>query len=323
MSERHPDRPSDRLSEAEAARLWQRAAQLQAEAKHSDPHADEDAAGDGASDVSEGYAIAHVREAALEAGIGAEFLDAALADIEAERAIARKARNSRLARLLLSDPPDAITVRRVIEASPRSVLRAMEDVFAREAYHLSLTDRKGDPLNGGLLTFKIEGASFVATEGFKGQASAADLREVLVTLRPVDDRQRSTEVILRGPVAWAHGIQASLGSVIVGTAGALGLGIGWLSSVGITTALLGAGPIAAPILAAIAVTVTTGSVGVAGALGVQGFRAMYDHGTEKGRVGLETLLYVLAVEAQGGWGLDELGAGGSEGEPGLLGDAGG
>ena len=102
------------LSEEEAARFWQRAAQLQAEAADSaealarDPE-DEDAD----ADPPEGYALTHVRAAALEAGISEKFMDAALADLQAERALPRKRRGWSLARSILKHPTDTITVRRV------------------------------------------------------------------------------------------------------------------------------------------------------------------------------------------------------------------
>ena len=86
------------LSEEEAARLWQRAAQLQAEAARK---AEELAqAADGAHesapenkdvDAPGGYALTHVRSAALEVGIGSEFMDAALADLRAEGALPEEA----------------------------------------------------------------------------------------------------------------------------------------------------------------------------------------------------------------------------------------
>jgi hypothetical protein len=120
------------LSEEEAARLWQRAAQLQAEATRK---AEELAqAADGAhetapeskdGDAPGGYALTHVRSAALEVGIGSEFMDAALADLRAERALPQRKR-LRPTRWLLRDAPDTLTARRVIEASVSDVLSATE-----------------------------------------------------------------------------------------------------------------------------------------------------------------------------------------------------
>ena len=111
------------LSEEEAARLWQRAAQLQAEAAQK-AEAPAEAAHEAEAPKSEesevgpteGYALTYVRSAALEVGITSEFVDAALADLRAERALPQRKRR-RLTRWLLHDAPETLTARRVIEAS--------------------------------------------------------------------------------------------------------------------------------------------------------------------------------------------------------------
>ena len=74
----------DTLSKEEADRVWGRAAQLQADAagdlqKASTVEADDQGT------PSQGYALAHVRAAALEAGIADEFVEAALGNVRAER----------------------------------------------------------------------------------------------------------------------------------------------------------------------------------------------------------------------------------------------
>ena len=100
-----------------------------------------------------------MRSAALEVGITDEFVDAALADLRAERALPQDKRGWRLARWFLKDPPETQTARRVIEAAPADVLSATEAVFPAEPYRLTLTDRRGDPLKGGFLVFDVQGLS--------------------------------------------------------------------------------------------------------------------------------------------------------------------
>lgn len=291
------------LTEEEAALLWQRAAHLQAEAaRHAEQASDE---GDDASEPLDprdtGYALEHVRTAGLEAGISAEYLDLALSELRADREIVRPGGGAAVARHFLKDPPDSVSVRRVIDASPADVLRGMEEVFPREPYTLSLTDRRGDPTNGGLLVFAIEGAGYFATEGFQGKVSAADLRQVLASVRPLDAEGTRAELTLRAPVAWAHGINAGIGAGMVVFGTAMGFGVGSAMGGAAAMALLTAGVVAAPMAGAVAAAVT-----VAGTAGfsfgsLRGFRWLYHISLEKGRQGLDTLCSAVAVEAQGGW----------------------
>ena len=293
----------DRLSEEEAARLWQRAARLQAEAAHRE---DPDGSGRVAEpdDERTGYELAHVRAAAIEAGIGGEHLDAALADLRAERALGRNGGGGRYSRWFLDDPPDAITVRRLIAAEPAVVLRSMERVFPTEPYRLTLSDRQGDPLDGGLLVFEVDGGSFVIAieaSGFKGQTSAADVRQILVTLRP--DGAVGTEVTLRGPVSWAHGLNAGIGTGVVGAAAGIGLALSWPLGGWVGGALWAAGILAPTAAGIVGAAATALGTSVAGKLGVEGLRSLYRYSLAKGRKALESLMSTLALDAEGGWGL--------------------
>ena len=296
----------DHLSEEEAARLWQRAAQLQAEAARRAEAAANEGQHAGGHDLvpTEGYDLAHVRAAAVEAGIGEEFLDAAWSDLRAERAIPPSKRSSGLVRRLLADPPDTLSVRRTVSASPQRVLEAMEQVFNEDPYRLSLVDREGDPLDGGLLIFNIDGASFVPVQGstFHNQVSTADLRQVIVSIRPLPGDAASCELTLRSPVAWAHRINLGIGGVF--TALTSGVGLAGGSAVGgwAAAALVGSG---IGLAAAVATTLTVGATVAGAALGANGFRALYGWGLGKGTQALEGIASSIAVRAQGGWGLVE------------------
>jgi hypothetical protein len=301
------DRPESHLSEEDAAQLWQRAAALQAEAaRQAEAEARHAVHGELSTSLGDdGYQLQHVRAAAVEAGISEEYLDAALADVRAEAAIKKRKPANRFARRFLSDPPDAITVRRVIDAPVEKVLRTMEEIFPHEPYRLTLTDRQGDPLGGGFLVFNIDGASYVATEGFTGQASGADLRQVIVTLRPLvgDGADASCEVTLRGPVAWAYTLNSAIGTVFAGLSGGIGLGASWVGSGAVAAALVASGVATVATAGVLAAGVTVAGTVGGSLLGTRGFRALYALSLRKGQKALEGLLSLVAVKAQGGWGI--------------------
>jgi len=305
------DGPHDHITEEEASRLWQRAAQLQSEAverEEAGPGAHVITAGSGRDEADSGYALDHVRAAAIEAGIGSEYLDAALADLRVERRILERKGGGRLTRHFLDDPPDAITVTRVIDAPPDRILSAMEGVFAKEPYNLTLTDRQGDPLDGGMLVFDINGVGFLAVEltGFAREASWADLRQVIATVRPLagSDGARS-ELTLRGPVAWAQGLNAAIGSGLAVLAGGVGLALSWPLGGAIGGALWAAGVVAPAGAAAVGAVVSVAGAGITARLGVEGVRMMYERALGRGEKGLEGLLSVVALNAQGGWRLTD------------------
>ena len=295
------------LTEEEADRLWQRAAQLQAEAarraeKAGSEKAESKGAESATADVAppEGYALTHVRSAALEVGITDEFVDAALADLRAERALPQDKRGWRLARWFLKDPPETQTARRVIEASAADVLSATEAVFPAEPYRLTLMDRQGDPLKGGLLVFDVQGLSSPFPRDFALEAKYGGIRQVFLSLRPVEGATPSCEVTLRSPVAWSHNQDLAVGGVVTGITGAMGLGLGLAGAAAVAAiGLSGIGVVVAP-----AILVAGGATG--GALGVTGYRAAYRSAMRRGQRALDGLLGAVASRAEGGWGITKL-----------------
>lgn len=301
------DHIDDFLSEEDAAALWKRAAMLQSEALQQAEAARreraEDALAPGADPLQDsGYALEHVRAAAIEAGIGAEFLDAALTDMKAVGVMKPKRPAGRLIRRFIGDQPDVITARRLIEAPPEAVLRAMEEMLPKEPYKLTLVDRTGDALKGGLLTFSIEGANWTATDGFARTAAAADFRQVVATLDPMGEDGSRCELTFRGPVAWAQRINAGIGAGIVGFTSVMGFGAGTLGGSALAGALVASG-VGAAIAAAAAAALTVGATVLATVGGTLGFQKMYDYSIDQGQKGLDAMLAALAMKAQGGWGL--------------------
>ncbi len=271
------------LSEEEAARLWERAAHLQAEAARRieapDVH--------GAATASPGYALTRVRSAALEAGIANEFVDAALADLRAERAAPKAKKSTSLARRFLKHPPDTITARRVVEATPREVLSAMEAVFPDEPFRLTLTDQQGDPLDRGVLVFDIQGLSAHFPQGFALEARESGLRRVFVSLRPIEGSTLSCEMTAYSPVT-SHNVGLVVGVVAAAVTGGAGFGVG--VGLGLVIGI-------APLLPVVAV----GGVLVGGGLGVKGFRAVYAWSMRRGQKALQGRVGAVAVRAQGVW----------------------
>ena len=298
------DPNNDYVSEEEAAELWKRAAQLQAEAaRRAEIAARQDAAEEldsvAATNPSEGYAVTHVRAAAVEAGIGEEFVDAALADLRVERVLGSE-HSGGLARRFLGSPREALVASRVINAPIPDVLEAMEAVLPAEPFNLTLKDRRGDPSAGNLLVFDIPSASVtgVSQPGFAGQASHADLREIYASLRPIGDT--ACELTVRGPVAWANSVNAGIGALVTGGGAAIGLGGGsaLAAVLGGATAMAGMATLST-VLAALAVV---GGV-VMGAFGAHWFfRKLYRFAVNKGDRALEGLLGAVAMRAERGWG---------------------
>ena len=280
MAERDPEV----LSQEEAARVWERAAQLQAEAagRIEAPEVTD------AAMASPGYALAHVRSAALEAGIASEFVEAALADLRVKRTLPTVERSNSLARRFLKNPPDTLTARRVIEATPQEVLSAMEAVFPIEPFRLTATDRQGDPLDRGVLVFDIQGLNALIPQGFALEAKESGLRQVFVSLRPIEGSTPSCEMTVHSPVT-SHNLGMGLGVIAAMLTGSAGFGVG----VGLGVAIG-----VAPLLPVVAV----GGVLVGGGLGVKGYRAVYRWSMRRGRKALEGLVGAVAVRAQGVWG---------------------
>jgi hypothetical protein len=278
MTERDPEI----LSEEEAARLWGRAAQLQAEAAG---RVETPEVTDGLLPPP-GFALTTVRSAAVEAGIANEYVDAALADLRAERALPKVKKGNSLARKFLDHPPESLSVRRVVEATPQEVLSSMEAVFPADPFRLILTDQQGDPLDRGVLVFDMQAASSVLLQGgFAFETREAGLRQVFVSLRSIEGSSSSCEMNIHSPVTSQNlglGIGLFLSTIAAGAGGFVFAGLG---------VAVGIGPVAG-----------IGGILLGGALGVKGYRALYRYALRRGKKALDGLIGAVAVRAKGGWG---------------------
>jgi len=153
--------PGAVMSESEAVAIWQRAAQLQAEAAHRMERAPalQRANTQGvAPDHDSGFRLRDVEAAAVEAGISKQYVALALAERKGQGSAAAPVvigdRMERQFSTLLGTTDRAISVSRVIPASAKSTLSAIGAVFTTDPYRLSLHDTvNGHPLDGGILRF--------------------------------------------------------------------------------------------------------------------------------------------------------------------------
>lgn len=279
-------RNGDILSEEEAAQVWKRAAQLQAEFDGGVEAPEIDSGDDNDYAPSTGYALVNVRAAAQEAGIAGEFVEAALADLRAEQTFPKGGTGHALARRYLNNPPDTISVRRVIDAKPDEVLSAMQAVLPAEPFRLILTDQQGDPLDGGALVFDLPGMKSPFERGFAYATTEIGIRQVVVILRPVQGKTSSCEMTVRGPVtSHSHNLGFGLGMLVAGLTGAAGAGL--LGAIGFA---VGIGPVGA-----------IGGALLGAGIGGKGYRALYDSAIRRAEKALEGLVGSVAVRTKGIW----------------------
>ena len=169
---------SDVISEQDAIAVWQRAAQLQAEAAHRMERSITLTVngGDGSATIpTDAFRLSDVEAAAVEAGISRQFVALALA----ERTEMAKESNGTIALLderldrrittMLGVTDRGISVSRVISASPKQTLQLIGRVFTAHPYLLTVKETvNGHPLDGGILRFEIPSLSVVMSRGTVG-----------------------------------------------------------------------------------------------------------------------------------------------------------
>jgi eukaryotic-like serine/threonine-protein kinase len=291
----------DGLSEAEAMAVWQRAAQLQAEAAHRMERTmslrrSDGAAPDGAVPTGR-FRVADVEAAAVEAGISRQYVALALAE---------RAGSDRPAPLVVGDTEDrritallgvtarGLNVARTIPAAPRAVLAVLRRVVTAAPYHLELDEIVGGhPLDGGILRFRVPTIGELAATIRSGslpplgyRLNVIDLRYLNVTLATRGTAtQPATEVVVSGDLReglrqnlrWSQRTQAGLATMFGGVGGgvaAVGFALGGLAAV----------PAAAGAALGLAV-------------GRWGYRAAYQRGVRQSITELEQMLRVMHREA--------------------------
>ena len=320
--------PDEVLSEEAAKSIWLRAAQLQADAARRvqarSAQAEAFATGVQSSAPTSGYRRVDVEAAAVEAGIGSEFVQLALAELPGDAAgsalpiVASEGRD-RFATFIVGTSDRSMQVTSTMHATPVQTLEAIGKIFPAHPWELLFRDTVGGhPLDGGVLTFGVRALSSGDYVGgtrlsmLRYYLSVIDAYQLRVTLHahPTDPRRCEVTITtdLRSGVAKNAKVGFWLGAGLGGGGGAVGVGL---------AAAKGALLLAAPIgLAAFAV--------IGGAM-VGLYRVSFRYGLNRARKELEAMLEAVqgSIRSQDIFGaprpatpqLPRAGDGGPSGDP--------
>ena len=287
------------LSDAQAAAVWRRAAQLQAEAarrlEERARHPELGALGPPGA-PADGLRLRDVESAAAEVGISRQFVALAVAEIGAAArgepgAVAPKELaewQEVAATYVLGFSDRSVTASRVVRAPPRRVLQAIGRVLRAPPFSLALRDAPGrHPLDGGVLVFDLPESGAAAALGrhpWRHTRHGVYARQVQMTLHALPNDPNACEVQLHADVR--QGLRTTVVSTammsgflggVLGTSGVL---------VGIDALALAGAALALPAAAGLA-------IGIGGSL--VGLRAAYRHQLRRTVAELEAAL--AAVEA--------------------------
>ncbi len=290
--------PDAVLSEEAAKAVWLRAAQLQADAarrvQDRTTQAEAFATGVQPSAPTTGYRRADVESAAIEAGIGAEFVQLALAELPGDRGeeagallISADQGRERLATFIVGTSDRSMQVTRTISGTPLRTLEAIGRIFPVHPWDLTFRDTVGGhPLDGGVLTFTVRemaSGDYVgggALGSLRYYLSVIDAYQLRVTLHPLATDPRRCEVTITTDLRNGVKKNAKLG---------LGLGLG-LGGGGAAIGIVAAAVKGALLLAA---PIGVGIFAVMGGLMVGAYRWSFQWGMKRARKELEHLLDAL------------------------------
>jgi eukaryotic-like serine/threonine-protein kinase len=297
-------RGSELLSERDAAAVWQRAAQLQAEAaRRMEKNLTLGSAPRATSPTSpiDAYNLRDVEAAAVEAGISRQFVAIALAERTATATPGGAAlapldeRDERRMTALFGTDDRSISASRTIRASPKVALQVVGRVFTAAPYHLTVREVvNGHPLDGGILRFdvpnlykamsdgRVTGTGYMGSGALIYRCGQLEIATLNVTLKARGNAANpECEVVISGDLRDGFRKQRrALGWTVAGTS---------------TGILGGALPLAAKIIGSLAFAVTP-ALGIAALAGVgatYGYRAITRGALRKGREALAQALEAL------------------------------
>jgi len=290
------------LSEEAAKAVWLRAAQLQADAarrvKDRTAQAEAFATGVHAASPTTGYRRTDVEAAAVEAGIGAEFVHLAMAELPGETTTPGDAlvpvgdRRDRLATFIVGTSERSMQVTRTIQATPVRTLETIGRIFPAHPWELNFRDTVGGhPLDGGVLTFAVREITSGDYVGGRGLTSlryyltVIDAYQLRVTLHPRSGDPRQCDVTITADLRNGVKKNAKYG---------IGMGLG----LGGGGAALGIGLSAAKGALLLAAPIGIGAFVVMGGLMVGAYRWTFRWGLTRARKELEAMLDALQASVR-------------------------
>jgi len=293
------------ISEQDAIAVWQRAAQLQAEAAHRMERSITLTAGSGAGDgraplPTDAFRLSDVEAAAVEAGISRQFVALALA----ERTELVQGGNTAITPLedrverrittMLGTTDRSISASRVIKASPKATLQLIGRVFTARPYSLTVRETvNGHPLDGGILRFEVPNLYAAMSNGtipsvtgavpaLIYQCNTLDLYLLNVTLKARGTAaQPECEVVVTGDLrdGQRKNLKASYWSIAGVTTVIGGL------SIPIGIKVMGALALASPLVVGVTALTAFGTM--------VGYRATFRRALRKSREALDAMLLAL------------------------------
>jgi predicted Ser/Thr protein kinase len=281
------------LSEEQAAIVWQRAAQLQADAaqKLEARARRTDGLSSTAAVPTSGYRVRDVEEAAVEAGISRQFVSLALAEVQRPEAVIPARDLPRweesAAMRVLGNVDRTLAVTCVIRADKKRVLQAIGRVLQGQPFSAAFRDSMGaHPLDSGVMVFDLPPLTEYH-QAWSYTQFGLNVKQLRATLRaaPLDPSACEVElsVDLRRGVLYNWRTAAALGG---------GFGVG----AGVGAAALGA-KLAALTGALLALPALGGAL-LAGGATIVGYGALYRWSLRKGRDELERVLTAIDADVR-------------------------
>lgn len=234
----------DRIPDEAARAIWRRAAELQAEAERRleervgrlpAPRAGEAMEGDGLRPDE-------VRLAAEEAGIGAEFVQIALAEAAAspDRASPPTRWDLMGARVFLGSTRGSVEVTAVVPGDVDTVSAASLQVFSGHPCLLQTGEVAEIAAAGRVLVFNVPPYDWSASANppFVEKASMIGLRQLHVAIQPLPEDPSRCEVVVAGDLRagmrsrWRWGAATSVSASAAGGAAGVGLAASAMAGAG-------------------------------------------------------------------------------------------